>query len=416
MFLKVSKSCDPPFFSVCWKSSLCWCVVVAAAVASSAAPPFLQCLSPPRFTLSIGYYGLSLNGSKFHPNLFISSFLSAAVEVPAYVLIWLALRYCRRKVCFLTILLVAAASLLVIPLVPKGRAYKGIFGTIFVIKPIRIATMTHYCYSTTKLFIFHCYVKSRFPSNPLCCMFNHRTNVVFSCILIHAKLDHLQANQPPLLISMSNDYRPAEANIYYFIYCNLMPKHKSFFDFCHSYKSLKFCYWVDWIATSRPDGTQLSSFGGLRKVTISLLSDFSKKIKVYLSCRASRAQYDSSSDWQRRDHSRHLHDLRLHGWTLPNSAEEHGFGFLLPAGEVGHHHLLLFFSAGWVQRQPGENHVPRASLTPCSPSHIDLFVKHLPYFILGGLSAISAAAVVFLPETFGKDLPQTIEQMAKVNR
>lgn len=76
--------------------------------------------SLPRFTLSTGYYGLSLNSSQMHPNPFISSFLSAAVEVPAYISVWVALRFCRRKLCLLTILVFAAASLFFIQLVPEG--------------------------------------------------------------------------------------------------------------------------------------------------------------------------------------------------------------------------------------------------------------------------------------------------------
>lgn len=76
--------------------------------------------SPPRFTLSTSYYGLSLNTSKMHPNPFISSFLSAAVEIPAYIIIWVALRFLRRKVCLLTILVLAGASLLLLQLMPEG--------------------------------------------------------------------------------------------------------------------------------------------------------------------------------------------------------------------------------------------------------------------------------------------------------
>lgn len=76
--------------------------------------------SLPRFTLSTGYYGLSLNSSQMHPNPFISSFLSAAVEVPAYIFIWVALRFCRRKLCLLAVLVFAAASLFFIQLVPEG--------------------------------------------------------------------------------------------------------------------------------------------------------------------------------------------------------------------------------------------------------------------------------------------------------
>lgn len=80
-----------------------------------------------------------------------------------------------------------------------------------------------------------------------------------------------------------------------------------------------------------------------KKGLYSCLSNSLKKIKVCLSCRAFRPHFCSSNDWQRRDHGRHRHDLRLTGWTLPDGAEEHGFGFLQPAGSAGRQHLLLFF-------------------------------------------------------------------------
>lgn len=38
-----------------------------------------------RFTLSSGYFGLSLNMSRLHSNPYLSCFISAAVEVPAYI-------------------------------------------------------------------------------------------------------------------------------------------------------------------------------------------------------------------------------------------------------------------------------------------------------------------------------------------
>uniref|UniRef100_A0A3Q0SCZ7 Major facilitator superfamily (MFS) profile domain-containing protein n=1 Tax=Amphilophus citrinellus TaxID=61819 RepID=A0A3Q0SCZ7_AMPCI len=47
--------------------------------------------------LSTGYFGLSLNTSRLHADPFISCFISAAVEVPAYISSWLALRYLRRQ-------------------------------------------------------------------------------------------------------------------------------------------------------------------------------------------------------------------------------------------------------------------------------------------------------------------------------
>ncbi|KAM8835970.1 organic cation/carnitine transporter 2-like [Synchiropus picturatus] len=39
--------------------------------------------------------------------------------------------------------------------------------------------------------------------------------------------------------------------------------------------------------------------------------------------------------------------------------------------------------------------------------------KFLPYIILGTLSMVSAAAMLFLPETYGRPLPDTVEQMAR---
>uniref|UniRef100_A0A3Q3WZ73 Major facilitator superfamily (MFS) profile domain-containing protein n=1 Tax=Mola mola TaxID=94237 RepID=A0A3Q3WZ73_MOLML len=72
------------------------------------------------FTLSTGYYGLSLNTSQLHADPYISCFISAAVEVPAYISSWLALRYLRRKLSVISILILGALSLYFIQLVPQG--------------------------------------------------------------------------------------------------------------------------------------------------------------------------------------------------------------------------------------------------------------------------------------------------------
>lgn len=71
------------------------------------------------FTLSIGYFGLSLNTSQLHTDPFISCFISAAVEVPAYISSWLALRYLPRRVAVACILILAGVSLFCIQLVPQ---------------------------------------------------------------------------------------------------------------------------------------------------------------------------------------------------------------------------------------------------------------------------------------------------------
>ncbi|XP_042355459.1 solute carrier family 22 member 5-like [Plectropomus leopardus] len=72
------------------------------------------------FTLSTGYFGLSLNTSQLHANPYISCFLSAAVEVPAYISSWLALRYLPRRLSVICILLVGGVSLYCIQLVPQS--------------------------------------------------------------------------------------------------------------------------------------------------------------------------------------------------------------------------------------------------------------------------------------------------------
>ncbi|XP_059207133.1 organic cation/carnitine transporter 2-like [Centropristis striata] len=71
------------------------------------------------FTLSTGYYGLSLNTSRLHANPYISCFISAAVEAPAYISSWLALRYLPRRLSVVFLLLLGGVSLYLIQLVPE---------------------------------------------------------------------------------------------------------------------------------------------------------------------------------------------------------------------------------------------------------------------------------------------------------
>ncbi|CAN9501811.1 unnamed protein product [Ophioblennius macclurei] len=71
------------------------------------------------FSLSIGYFGLSLNTSRLHTDPYISCFISAAVEVPAYVSSGLALRYLPRRLAVILILILGGVSLFCIQLVPQ---------------------------------------------------------------------------------------------------------------------------------------------------------------------------------------------------------------------------------------------------------------------------------------------------------
>lgn len=45
-----------------------------------------------------------------------------------------------------------------------------------------------------------------------------------------------------------------------------------------------------------------------------------------------------------------------------------------------------------------------------------MYYKYLPYIILGSLAVVAAFAALFLPESFKKPLPETIEQMQRRER
>ncbi|XP_068187539.1 organic cation/carnitine transporter 2-like [Antennarius striatus] len=70
-------------------------------------------------TLSTGYYGLSLNTSQLHADPYISCFISAVVEIPAYITSWLALKYLPRRLSAICVLLVSSSSLFFIQLIPQ---------------------------------------------------------------------------------------------------------------------------------------------------------------------------------------------------------------------------------------------------------------------------------------------------------
>uniref|UniRef100_H3D9T3 Major facilitator superfamily (MFS) profile domain-containing protein n=1 Tax=Tetraodon nigroviridis TaxID=99883 RepID=H3D9T3_TETNG len=75
------------------------------------------------FTLRSGYYGLSFNTSELHADPYISCLMSATIEIPALIGIWLALRSLQRRPTVIFILLLLAASLFLIQLVPKGISW-----------------------------------------------------------------------------------------------------------------------------------------------------------------------------------------------------------------------------------------------------------------------------------------------------
>ncbi|XP_061557736.1 solute carrier family 22 member 4-like isoform X1 [Phycodurus eques] len=90
------------------------------------------------FTMSAGYYGISFNMTQFHANAYVSCFISGAVELPAYVSSWLALRYVSRRMSIIGTLVLAAAPLYFIQMVPEG--YSGLSLTLEMVGKYAITT------------------------------------------------------------------------------------------------------------------------------------------------------------------------------------------------------------------------------------------------------------------------------------
>uniref|UniRef100_A0A3P8PQQ3 Major facilitator superfamily (MFS) profile domain-containing protein n=1 Tax=Astatotilapia calliptera TaxID=8154 RepID=A0A3P8PQQ3_ASTCA len=72
----------------------------------------------PRFTMIVGYYSLSFNTAQLHENPYISCFISAVVEIPAYISSWMALLYLPRRLSVILTLVFGAVPLYLIQLVP----------------------------------------------------------------------------------------------------------------------------------------------------------------------------------------------------------------------------------------------------------------------------------------------------------
>ncbi|KAF0878607.1 S22A5 protein, partial [Crocuta crocuta] len=74
-------------------------------------------------TISVGYFGLSLDTPNLHGDVYVNCFLSAVVEVPAYVLAWLLLQHVPRRYSMATALFLGGSVLLFVQLVPPDLYY-----------------------------------------------------------------------------------------------------------------------------------------------------------------------------------------------------------------------------------------------------------------------------------------------------
>lgn len=72
-----------------------------------------------RMIISVGYFGLSLDTPNLHGDVYMNCFLSAVIEVPAYIISWLLLRNLPRRYSMAAALFLGGCVLLFIQLVPS---------------------------------------------------------------------------------------------------------------------------------------------------------------------------------------------------------------------------------------------------------------------------------------------------------
>ncbi|XP_004384800.1 solute carrier family 22 member 5 [Trichechus manatus latirostris] len=74
-------------------------------------------------TISVGYFGLSLDTPNLHGDIYVNCFLSGVVEVPAYTVAWVLLQYLPRRYSMATALFLGGSVLLFLQLVPPDLYY-----------------------------------------------------------------------------------------------------------------------------------------------------------------------------------------------------------------------------------------------------------------------------------------------------
>uniref|UniRef100_A0A3Q2PFI7 Solute carrier family 22 member 4 n=1 Tax=Fundulus heteroclitus TaxID=8078 RepID=A0A3Q2PFI7_FUNHE len=68
--------------------------------------------------VAMNYYALSLNTSNLHGDPYLNCFLSAATEVPAYIIVLLLLRYSSRRLCQSAMLFLGGLMIICVNLIP----------------------------------------------------------------------------------------------------------------------------------------------------------------------------------------------------------------------------------------------------------------------------------------------------------
>uniref|UniRef100_A0A672I5T8 Solute carrier family 22 member 4-like n=1 Tax=Salarias fasciatus TaxID=181472 RepID=A0A672I5T8_SALFA len=80
------------------------------------------------FIITISYYALVLNTSNLHGDPYLNCFISAVIEVPAYVIALAMLQYCSRHICQSSTLLLGGVMIFCLPGVAVALEMLGKFG------------------------------------------------------------------------------------------------------------------------------------------------------------------------------------------------------------------------------------------------------------------------------------------------
>ncbi|XP_033833989.1 solute carrier family 22 member 4-like [Periophthalmus magnuspinnatus] len=77
--------------------------------------------------ITLSYYALLLNTSNLHGDPYLNCFISAATEVPAYIIALILLRFLARRICQSSTLFIGGAMILCVHLIPFDLPAVGVF-------------------------------------------------------------------------------------------------------------------------------------------------------------------------------------------------------------------------------------------------------------------------------------------------
>lgn len=74
-----------------------------------------------RITITISYFALSLNTGNLHGSAYLNCFLSALVELPAYIVSWLLFQWCSRRLTLFSNFCLGGLFVLFVQLIPASK-------------------------------------------------------------------------------------------------------------------------------------------------------------------------------------------------------------------------------------------------------------------------------------------------------